>query len=81
MWCKYYVHMYTHGKMISAETIPGLGWGGMKENSEGKYWIYCRNFCKCHNVPPPSTTIYIYIYIYIYVYICVYICIYICVYI
>jgi hypothetical protein len=19
--------------------------------------IYCKNFCKCHNVPPPSTTI------------------------
>jgi hypothetical protein len=21
------------------------------------YLIYCKNFCKCHNVPPPSTTI------------------------
>jgi hypothetical protein len=19
--------------------------------------IHCKNFCKCHNVPPPSTTI------------------------
>jgi ferredoxin-like protein FixX len=36
--------------------------GGMKENSGGVhlsniYLIYCENFCKCHNVPPPSTTI------------------------
>jgi hypothetical protein len=21
------------------------------------YLIYCKNFCKCHNVPPPSTTL------------------------
>jgi hypothetical protein len=21
------------------------------------YLIYCKNFCKYHNVPPPSTTI------------------------
>jgi hypothetical protein len=21
------------------------------------YLIYCKNFCKCHNVPPPNTTI------------------------
>jgi glutathione synthase/RimK-type ligase-like ATP-grasp enzyme len=21
------------------------------------YLIYCKNFCKCHNVPTPSTTI------------------------
>jgi hypothetical protein len=21
------------------------------------YFIYCKNFCKCHNVPPPSITI------------------------
>jgi hypothetical protein len=21
------------------------------------YLIYCKNFCKCHNAPPPSTTI------------------------
>jgi hypothetical protein len=19
--------------------------------------IYCKNFCKCHNVPPPSTAV------------------------
>jgi hypothetical protein len=34
----------------------------MKENSRGvhsstMYLIYCKNFCKCHNVFTPSTTI------------------------
>jgi hypothetical protein len=27
-------------------------------NSSTIYLIYCKNFCKCHNVPPPSTTIF-----------------------
>jgi hypothetical protein len=54
--------MYVNGEMISIETVPGMGEGGMKENGGGgnssvKYLIYCKNFCKCHNVPPPSTTI------------------------
>jgi hypothetical protein len=26
-------------------------------NSSMIYLIYCKNICKCHNVPPPSTTI------------------------
>jgi hypothetical protein len=26
-------------------------------NSSMTYLIYCKNFCKCHNVPLPSTTI------------------------
>jgi predicted ATP-dependent endonuclease of OLD family len=26
-------------------------------NSSVIYLIYCNNFCKCHNVPLPSTTI------------------------
>jgi hypothetical protein len=26
-------------------------------NSSMMYLIYCKNFCKCHNVTPPSTTI------------------------
>jgi hypothetical protein len=26
-------------------------------NSSMIYLIYCKNFCKCHSVPPPSTTI------------------------
>jgi hypothetical protein len=33
---------------------------GIKENGgegEFKYDIFDKNLCKCHNVPPPSTTI------------------------
>jgi hypothetical protein len=54
--------MYVNGKMRPAETVPGMGEGGMKEpgggvNSSMIYLIYCKNFSKCHSVPPPSTTI------------------------
>jgi hypothetical protein len=50
--------MFVNAKMIPIETIPGIG-GGIKENgggSEFKYDIFSIEFCKCHNVPPPSTT-------------------------
>jgi hypothetical protein len=48
--------------MISAETILGMKERGMKENSGGgefkdDIFIYCKKFCKCHNVPSHSTTI------------------------
>jgi hypothetical protein len=43
--------MYT--KMISVETVPGMG---ERANSSVIYLIYCKNLCKCYNVPPPSTT-------------------------
>jgi hypothetical protein len=44
--------------MIPVETIPGVGRGKIKENDEwGDSMIYCKNFCKCHNVLPLSTTI------------------------
>jgi hypothetical protein len=47
--------------MIPVETIPGMGGGRIKNDGEGelKYdiLIYCKKFCKSHNVPPPSTTI------------------------
>jgi hypothetical protein len=26
-------------------------------NSSAIYLTYCKNFCKCHTVPPPSTAI------------------------
>jgi hypothetical protein len=44
------------------ETIPGMGGEGNKgeyggANSNMIYLIYCKNFCKCHNLPPPSITI------------------------
>jgi hypothetical protein len=47
--------------MIDVETTPGLGRRGKRKVVEGVkasiYLIHCKNFCKCHNVPPPSTTI------------------------
>jgi hypothetical protein len=54
--------MYVNGKMRPVETTPGMGEGEIKENGGGVnssmiYLIYCKNFCKCHNVSPPSTTI------------------------
>jgi hypothetical protein len=46
--------MYENGKMRPVETIPEMGKGGIKENDGGvnSTMIYCKNFCKCHNVPP-----------------------------
>jgi hypothetical protein len=50
--------------MIPVETIPGMGVGRIKENGGGGvvnssmiYLMCCKNFCKCHKVPPPSTII------------------------
>jgi hypothetical protein len=46
--------MYVNGKMKPIETIPGMRGWGIKENDEGvnSSMIHCKNFCKCHNVPP-----------------------------
>jgi hypothetical protein len=54
--------MYVNAKMIPVETIPGIGGGGIKKiweelNSSVIYLTHCKNLCKCHNVPLPSTTI------------------------
>jgi hypothetical protein len=48
--------------MIPVETMPGIRGGGGKESGRGMnssiiYLIHCKNFCKCHNVSPLSTTI------------------------
>jgi hypothetical protein len=46
--------------MITVETIPGMrGRRRMVEgvNSSMICLIYCKNFYKYHNVPPPSTTV------------------------
>jgi hypothetical protein len=46
--------------MIPAETLLGMGeikQHGVRVNSSMIYLIYCKNFYKFHNVPPPSTTI------------------------
>jgi hypothetical protein len=46
--------MYINGKVRPVEAVPGLGEEGIKENDRGvsSTMIYCKNFCKCHNVPP-----------------------------
>jgi hypothetical protein len=51
--------MYVKGNMRPAETIPGMGRGGMKKNGGGVnstmiYLIYFKNFCNCYNVPPAN---------------------------
>jgi hypothetical protein len=40
--------------MRPVETIPGMGTEEIKENDGGvnSTIIYCKNFCKYHNVPP-----------------------------
>jgi hypothetical protein len=40
--------------MRPVESIPGMQEGGIKENVGGVNLsiIYCKNFCKCHIVPP-----------------------------
>jgi hypothetical protein len=48
--------------MIPVETTPGIRGGGSKRmveevNSCMIYLIPCNDLCKCHNVPPPITTI------------------------
>jgi hypothetical protein len=54
--------MYVNGNMRPVETIPGRGKRRLKGMMEGVNssmicLIHCRNFYKCHNVPPPSTRI------------------------
>jgi hypothetical protein len=47
-------------KILPIETVLGMvvgeGLGRMMEgmNSSLIYLTYCKNICKCHNVPPPS---------------------------
>jgi hypothetical protein len=50
--------------MIPVESVPGMGERRIKKNVDRMiYLIYSKNFCKCHNVPPLSTTIKTYYYI------------------
>jgi hypothetical protein len=46
--------MHENGKMRPIETIPGIGEEEIKENDGGvnSPVLFCKNFCKCHNVPP-----------------------------
>jgi hypothetical protein len=54
--------MFINGKIIPLETVPVMGGGKMKENGGGVnssmiYFICCKNFYKCNNVPLPNTII------------------------
>jgi hypothetical protein len=45
--------MYVNRKIRPVETIPGM-WGGRIKENDGvvnSSRIYCKNFCKYHNVP------------------------------
>jgi hypothetical protein len=46
--------MYENGKMRPVETVLRMGGEGIKKNDGGINLtkIYCKHFCKCHNVPP-----------------------------
>jgi hypothetical protein len=46
--------MYENGKMRPFETIPGMGVRRIKRMMEGvnPTVIYCKKFCKCHNILP-----------------------------
>jgi hypothetical protein len=55
------IHVYNF-KMILLKLFQEQGKDGIKENggevnSSMTYLIYFKDFCKCHNVPPPSTII------------------------
>jgi hypothetical protein len=51
--------MNVNRKIRPIETIPGIGGRRINENLEGmnSTMIQCKNFCKCHNVPPSTTII------------------------
>jgi hypothetical protein len=49
--------MHVSAKMIPDETVPGIRRVVEGVNSSMIQLIHCKNLCKCHNVPPLSTTI------------------------
>jgi hypothetical protein len=51
--------MYLNTKRRPVETVQGIREGEcMREVEEGESsMIYCKNLCKCYNVPTPNTTI------------------------
>jgi hypothetical protein len=51
-------HTHIH-KWKYSRNEGGKGYRRMVEgvNSSMIYFMCCKNFCKCHNVPPPRTTI------------------------
>jgi hypothetical protein len=58
--CRYCVYIYVNRKIIPVETIPGMQGGELRKNGRGinsnmLYLMYCKNFCKCHNIYPHPT--------------------------
>jgi hypothetical protein len=53
------VFMYENGKMRPVETILRSRGEEIKENDGGAEFdkLYCKNFCKCHNVPPYNNNV------------------------
>jgi hypothetical protein len=54
--------MYVNATCKHVETVPGIRKGEMGERNGGVnpsmiYLIHCKNLCKCHSVPTPSTAI------------------------
>jgi hypothetical protein len=47
-------NMYVNRKMRLVETVLGIGGGKKRRRMErmNSGMIYCKNFCKCHNVSP-----------------------------
>jgi hypothetical protein len=48
--------LYTHVCKCKNETCWNYSRNG-RRGEKRKMVTYCKNFCKCHNVPPPSTTV------------------------
>jgi hypothetical protein len=52
---EYYALMHENGKMRPVETVLRMGGREIKESDGGgESKIYCKHFCKCHNVPQYS---------------------------
>jgi hypothetical protein len=52
--------MYVDGKIRPVETVAGMSGRGEIKETDGEVnptMIHCKNFCKCHDVPPGTTII------------------------
>jgi hypothetical protein len=44
--------LYENGKIRPAETVPGMEGGVRMMEGVNSTMTYCKDFGKCHNVPP-----------------------------
>jgi hypothetical protein len=59
IWCENCIDMYVNVKMVSVETIPGMGGGGIKRavkgaNSSVIYMVHSKNFVNPTVYPHPA---------------------------